>query len=92
VPECGVHVKRANRAREYRHPSKGQIPKLTIASFCLNEARVDYQKNENVSKNRNASVVSAQEKNASKSVCGVSSGMRRLNTSENDAWHASKNG
>jgi len=41
---------------------------------------------------KNASVVSDLEKNVSKSVCGVESGMRRLSASENSAWHASLSG
>jgi len=41
--------------------------------------------------NKNVSVASAPEKNVSKSVSSVCSGMSRSNTSENDAWHVSKN-
>jgi hypothetical protein len=48
-------------------------------------------KSENVSKNKNANVASEHEKNVSKSVSGVCGGMKRSSTSENNAWHASKN-
>jgi len=49
-------------------------------------------KSANRSSNANESVVCEHEKNVSKSVCGGEHGMRRSNTSENNAWRESSNG